>query len=446
MPSPTKSANGARTVLDLVPYNVEAEEWTLGSILQYPPCLADVMSFLKPEHFYRDLNRWVYQAMLSVAERGDPADFLVVRDELKRAGHEDEGADAAYLTRLVGVALSSSYVVHYARIVERDAIKRSALAMAEKIAMAAQEPELSADDVLNRVQQLVLDLSRPADEGLQHASLAVREWSKQQEDGKTAGQPTGFYDFDKATGGLKPGRLYVFAARPGQGKSAIMKDAAVYGLKRGLRVAVFTLEMSRVEWLQRVAAGETGIEYRAIEEDNLDADQYTQVSRVQAWADTAPLWIDHSGSLTPLELAVKVQREHLREPFGLVVVDYLQLMHAPGKESNRVQEVGAIARALKNLARDLNIPVVTASQMNRAFEYRTGEKKEPMLADLRESGDIEQSADVVTFLWTANPEEAEDGPRLVNLKIAKQRGGPLARFSLRFDAPAVRFQNLQRGL
>lgn len=431
----------------IVPFNVEAEEAVLGSVLLDPGALVQVLSFLKPEHFYRETDRWVYEAMLKAYAEERPPDFLIVRDALERMGRLEAVGGASFLTSLINVVPTSLHIEHYARLVERDAIRRAVIGASSQIATAAHETT-NADEVLAKVYEVVTSLERPQSTGLVHVGEAVKEWRDQLDNGGTPGQPTGFYEFDRMTGGLKRGKLYIVAARPGEGKSAWMKDVAVSFLKRNQKVGIFSLEMGKVEILQRIAAGELKIDFLRIEDGELERDEYLRILEVHDWAAQRPLWIDDSGTLTPLELRVKAQREHLRSPFDLVIVDYLQLMSVPGMEKNRVQEVTNIAQSLKALARTLQVPVVAASQMNREIEYRTGKDgkpAEPQLSDLREAGGIEQAADVVEFLWSADREAAEanpDAPRTVNGKIAKQRGGKRGRFSLLFQAPWTRFDNL----
>jgi replicative DNA helicase len=435
----------------IVPFNVEAEEAVLGSVLLDPSALPSVMTFLKPDHFYREQNRWVYEAMLRVQQEDRPPDFLIVRDALDRMGKLDDSGGGAYLTSLINAVPTSLHIEHYGRLVERDAIKRAVIGASSQMATAAHVDEASADEVLAKVYQIVTDLERPQSTGLVHVSAAVDEWRDQLDNGGTPGQPTGYYEFDRMTGGLKRGKLYIVAARPGEGKSALMKDWAVALIKRDLKVGYFSLEMGKVEILQRIAAGELRLEFQRIEDGELERDEYLRVLEVQDWARQRPLWMDESGTLSPLELLVKTRREHLKAPFDLLIVDYLQLMNVPGLERNRVQEVTNIAQSLKALARSLQIPVVVASQMSREIEYRSGKNgqpPEPQLSDLRESGGLEQAADVVLFIWSADKEAAEtnpDAPRVVNAKIAKQRGGKRGKFSLLFQAAWTRFDNLVRG-
>ncbi len=418
----------------LVPFNVEAEEAVLGSLMCDAEAIARVASFLKPEHFHVETNRWIYEAALALFERRDPLDYLTLGDELDRRGQLWTSDGRNLLTGLFNAVPTSVHIEHYGRIVERTAMNRTVIATGWEMSRLGYDESLSTNELIERAQSMVLALKPSADRGLLPASDGILEWSRLQDAGYEPGLKTGLGNFDRRTGGLKPGRLYVVAGGTGEGKSVFLKDAAVTFAKRGDKVGFFTLEMSRVEVLQRAAAGEMGIEYRRVEEGTLSTEEHSRILHAQTWLYDAPLLIDDSGSLTPTELVVKVQHEHLRAPFKLIVVDYLQLMSVPG-ERNRVQEVSAIARALKSLARDLNVPVLTASQISRAADDYT----EPSLRHLRESGDVGNSADVVMFLWSdkATPDPAK--PRVINATIAKQRGGPRGKFQLMFNAPSVRF-------
>ena len=432
-PAPAASQPGE----DIILANIEAEQWTLGAILNDPPAVHQVAPFLRPDHFYRETHGWIYQAMLRVTERGQACDPLMVKDELARMGKMEEVGGGIYLRQLCNQLGTWVSLPQYAELVMETAIKRAVLRAAEAAAEAAYDRKATGGEVLERAMHALLEVKQPQTRGLQHVAAAIDEWTRQEDAGTPPGLPTGFSDLDRPLGGLKPGRLYVIGARPGVGKSALAKDFARAFLHRGQRVAYFSLEMGAIEVSQRIIAAETRIDLKRVEEGGLGDDEYVALYRAKAWLSTAPLWIDDSGELSPLELRTAVQREHLQTPLSLVVVDYIQRLYVPGVEGNRVQEVGRISRALKALARDLGVPVVALSSFNRAVEYR-GKDSEPTMADLRESGDIESDADAVLLMWPA-----ADKPNVVNVKLAKQRNGPMGvSAELYFDKATVRFENL----
>lgn len=429
---------------DLVPSNPEAEEYTLSAILNYGECVHTVAPFLKSAHFQNEARGWIYEAMLSIAERGEQPDMMLVADELERMGRLDDVGGRLELRGLYNMPGGSPYTVEaYARRVVEAATKRAVILATKVMGEAAYDAGKSAEEVLEIAQQAILHIKQPTQRGLAHVSHALADWSTYEETGKTKGLDTGFPVLNAILGGLKPGRLYVVGAEPGTGKSALVKDIATACLKRGERVAMFNLEMSRMETVQRFVAAEKRLDLKRMEEDDLTTDEYQLMYQARAAYEAAPLYIDDSGSLTPLELRTKAQREHMVEPLKLIIVDYIQRMSVPGKEGNRVQEVGYISRSLKALAMSLNIPVIAISSFSRAPSQRkkaAGHKfDEPQLSDLRESGDIEFDADTVMLMWRADPDADKKEPGRVNIKIAKQRNGPTGFLQLYFTPACVRF-------
>ncbi len=377
----------------LVPANPEAEQAVLGSVLIDPDAVIRIAAFLKAEDFYQEKNGWIYQAILDLHERREPADFLTVTDELDRRRQLDEVGGPAYVMDLINAVPTAIHVEYYARIVERTSVLRKLIRAAGQIAQIAYE-ETSEDigEVVDRAEQIVFSV---AERRAKRDLVSVRELMGSVVDridylyhhrGEILGVPTGFKLLDKMLGGLQKSDLIILAARPGFGKTSLAISLAQNAARKyGKRIAVFSLEMSNEQLVQRMLAAETGIDSQRLRLGDIQGEEeWHKLMEAAGALSEAPIFIDDTPAVSAMELRTKARRLYAEHDLDLIVVDYLQLMQGDRRSENRVQEISAISRGLKGLARELNIPVLALSQLSRAVESR--QDKRPILSDLRESG------------------------------------------------------------
>ncbi len=430
-----------------VPHNREAEEAVVGAVLINPEAYYDISPFLQPDDFHIHRHRWIWEAFTSLHEQRIPVDLLTLSEELDRRGQLDEIGGRAYLTALVNQVPTSLNAVSYAHIVESHAIRRRMIGAANSIASVAYNEDLDVDNVMDEAEKAVFNVSErrlrrevePIRAVLSEYYDRIDELARRGEE--FYGVPTGFIDLDKKLGGLQPSDLLIIAGRPGQGKTSFLlsvaKNAALIHKKH---VAVFSLEMSNEQVAQRLIAQQTGIDSQRLRTGHLaEGDWSLFAQAIEVMSDTQ-IFLDDTPALTPLQLRAKSRRLHLEHQLDLILVDYLQLMTGDVHTENRVQEVSYISRNLKVLARELKVPVLAAAQLSRAVEQRSG--KEPQLSDLRESGSLEQDADVVMFLQ--KPEDWEHDATKKNamqLKISKHRNGPTGLIELVFRDELAQFVN-----
>lgn len=434
----------------LPPQNIEAEQSVLGSLLIDPDAIIAVSSFLYPDDFYRRVHGDIYAAMLALHERREPTDFVTVCDELERRGQLDDVGGPAYLTQLVNIVPTSVHVEHYAHIVERTAILRRLIDASGRIAGLAYQEQDEVDQIVDQAESILFEISqRRVHQSLTPIREVVSSYYDRieylhQHQGATGGLPTGFVDLDKLLDGLQKSDLIIVAGRPGMGKTSFALALALHAaLHQNGVVAIFTLEMSAEQLVQRFVASETGIDSQRLRVGNILDAEWESFARVSSRLAESAIYIDDTPSPTPMEIRTKARRLAAEHPMGLdlIIIDYLQLMQSDRRAENRVQEIAHISRALKGLARELNVPVVACSQLSRAVESRND--KRPILSDLRESGSIEQDADVVMFLYRDemyNPDT--DMQNIAEVIIAKHRNGPTGALSLRFNKALTRFENL----
>jgi replicative DNA helicase len=434
----------------LAPHNIEAEEAVLGSILINPDALFEVMSFLQADDFFIVRHAWIWEAMLQLHERRDPIDYLTVVNELEQMNRLAEMGGAAYILSLVNKTPSALNVEGYGRIVERMALRRRLIEAAGQIARVAHSEDTDIDDVVNRAEQAVFEVTeRRLTRDLVPIRQAVSEYfdhvsflARHQEE--VMGVPTGFIDLDRILGGLQKSDLLIVASRPGMGKTSLLNTVVINAARQHQRVAVFSLEMSNEQLVQRFVSGETNIPSNKLREGRLDERDWAQFVAATQRVGELPVHLDDTPALSTHDLRTKARRLHLEYGLDLIVIDYLQLMTTPYRTENRVQEISYISRSLKQVARELNIPVVAAAQLSRAVEQR--HDKRPLLSDLRESGSIEQDSDVVMFIYrdiyynTDSPE----GNR-AEIHIAKHRNGPTGIIDLVFIPEITQFQNAARA-
>ncbi|HEY8445945.1 MAG TPA: replicative DNA helicase [Thermomicrobiales bacterium] len=432
----------------LPPHNLEAEQSVLGSLLIDRDAIIKVASFLKPEDFYHSANGTIYQAILDLYNRREPTDFLTLSDELARKEQLDVIGGVAYLSSLLNAVPTAVHVEYYARIVERTATLRRLIDAGSQIVALGYREGVDTEEALDQAERILFDVSqrRSTREFESIADVLERFFDQidylQQHRGSVVGVPTGFADLDQLTGGLQRSDLIIVAARPSVGKTAFALGIA-YGaaVQHGRTVGVFSLEMSAEQLVQRLLATETGVDSHRLRLGQIDDHEWDRVSRAFGRLAEAPIFIDDTPGLSVMEVRTKARRLQAERGVDLIIIDYLQLMHGRRSE-NRVQEISEISRGLKGLARELNIPVIALSQLSRAVESRSDHR--PMLSDLRESGSIEQDADIVMFIYrdeVYDPNTERKG--IAEIIVAKHRNGPVGTINLRFFEKTARFADLE---
>ncbi len=433
------------------PHNVEAEESLLGAMLLSKDAIATAVETVRPGDFYKPAHAHLFEAIVTLYGAGEPVDPTTVAEALRRHDLLDAlGGKQAILRIQVGTPAASN-AGFYASIVADHALLRRLVAVGSEIAELGYTLPDDITESLDRAESLVFDVAnRRQTTSLRgiHAtlqdSLAHLELLFEHE-GQTTGVPTGFRGLDELLLGWQPSNLIVVAARPGQGKTAFALGSAVHAaVEVGRPVVFFSLEMGYLELTQRMLASEAGVNSRLLRTGRIPESDWTKISHAVGRLAEAPFYIDDNAHLTVMEMRAKCRRlKAMHGSLGLVVVDYLQLMSTPRRSENRQVEVSELSRGLKILARDLETPVMALSQLNRSLEYRTD--KRPMLADLRESGSIEQDADVVAFIYrddAYNPESTEKGT--AEIIVAKHRNGPTAKVRLAFLEHLTKFANMAR--
>lgn len=431
----------------VVPHHREAEEALLGSILINPDAYYDVAQFLKPDDFYIHRHRWIWEVFTRLHERREPIDFLTVTTELDQLGQLNEAGGPAYLTALINNVPTSLHAETYGHLVEQTGIRRRMLEAANQIARLAYQEDISVEMVMDEAEKQVFGVSeRRSTRDLEPIQVVLSDYYDRidelsKRDEEIFGVPTGFIDLDRLLGGLQGSDLLIIAGRPGMGKTAFMltvaKNAAQLHKKH---VAIFSLEMANEQLVQRLISQETGIDSHRLRTGKLTEDEWPVFAHAVEVLSGTRIFLDDTPSLTPLQMRTKCRRLHLEYGLDLVVVDYLQLMSSGSRSENRVQEVSYISRNMKVLARELNVPVLAAAQLSRAVEQRTD--KEPQLSDLRESGSLEQDADIVMFIHRPEMYEKDKlKQNIAQIKVAKHRNGPVGTVELIFRSNLARFEN-----
>ncbi|MEN4042242.1 MAG: replicative DNA helicase [Anaerolineaceae bacterium] len=412
------------------PHSREAEEAVLGAVLINPEVYYDIAQFLQPDDFFIVRNRWIWEAFTRLHDTRTPIDFLTVSQQLEEQNRIQEIGGSAYLMSLINQTPTSLHAEAYGRIVESNAIRRRMLASANELARLAHNRQQSVDALLDEAEKSIFGLSerrvrhdlQPIQNVLGEVYDRVDQLSRRSED--IYGVPTGLIDLDRLLGGLQKSDLLIVAGRPGMGKTgfllSIAKNAAQ---KHKKHVAMFSMEMSNEQLVQRLIAQETGIDTQRLRSGKLSEDEWPLFTHaIEVLSDTH-IYLDDTPAITPLQLRTKCRRLHLEFELDLIMVDYLQLMSSDSRSENRVQEVSFISRNLKVLARELDVPVLAAAQLSRAVEQRAD--KRPMLSDLRESGSLEQDSDIVMFIHRPDALE-KDSPRqnIAEIIVAKHRNGP----------------------
>jgi len=436
----------------LLPQNIEAECGVLGSIIIDPEAIVQVEEFLFPDDFYRDAHRTIYEVIIQLYEQRQPADFITICDELERRNKLEDVGGASYITSLINLVPTSGNVEYYGRIVERNAILRRLIEAAGQIAAVAYQEE-DADVALDKAEQLIFNISQRharSDFALLRDILAEYMNKRDQlheRRGTIVGVPTGFTDLDHLTGGLQKSDLIILAARPAIGKTSLaLTMAHNTAIKHQRSVAIFSLEMSKEQLVQRLLSMDAAIDQQRLRTGWIEDDEWERIVYAMGTLSEANIWIDDTAGISTVEMRSKARRLHAERNIDLIIVDYLQLMQSmsgSGKRNeNRVQEISEISRNLKSLARELNVPVLALAQLSRAVESR--QSKVPQLSDLRESGSIEQDSDIVMFIYrddVYNPET--ERKNIADIIVAKHRNGPVGTISLYFQASQTRFHDLE---
>jgi replicative DNA helicase len=451
--SPVSSSTGsAEPALRQAPWSPEAEQAVLGAMLLDQDAALKAVQLLEDAAFYRDAHRRLFRAMAEIIDRGDVLDPVVLRDTLSRRGDLEAAGGLEYIAELLDTVPTAANIEFHARIVRDKALLRRLIDVGSQLVQAAYEGRHDVPTLLDEAEQRVFEVSNAR--GTQEV-VRIKElmWlamerieARDRGDESVRGVPSGFTDLDEKTNGFQRSDLIIVAARPSMGKTSFcLNVAANAALEHKVPVAVFSLEMSRDQLVERLLAAEAFVDLHRLRSGGLRADDYPKLSRAAGLLGTAPIWIDDTPALTLLELRSKARRLKAEHDVGLFVVDYLQLIRGSTRAESRQEEISYISRSLKALARELETPVIALSQLSRAPEQRGGDRR-PMLSDLRDSGAIEQDADLVVFIYRAEMyqgiverDEGEEG--LAEVIVAKHRNGPTGTIKLAFLKQHTRFEN-----
>lgn len=431
------------------PQNLEAEASVLGGILLENDAINRVLELLRPEDFYRESHRKIFRAMIELSDRNEPADLITLSDCLNAKGELEAVGGTAYLASLTATVPTAANIAYYARIVREKAILRHLISAATEIASRGYEDQGNVDEFLDSAEKVIFEISEKkikssfvmVGDMIRDSIKMVEKLYERKE--LVTGVPTGFKEFDKLTAGLQPSELIVVAGRPSMGKTAFCLNVAAHAAFAGIGVAVFSLEMAKEQLVLRMLCCEARIDHSKVRSGYLADREFPALVMAAGRLAETPIYIDDTPAISVLELRAKARRliRDRERKVGLIIVDYLQLMRGMGNAPNREQEISEISRSLKALAKELTVPVIAISQLNRRVEDR-GDKR-PMMADLRESGAIEQDADVIAFIYrdeVYNPKSQEEG--VAEIIVSKQRNGPVGTVQLAFLKQYTRFENL----
>lgn len=426
------------------PQNIEAEEAVIGSMLIEQSAVISALEMLTPDDFYKENHRIIFRQMAEIADKLQPVDLVTLSDALRAEGALDKIGGAAELARLANFVPTAANVEYYAKIVSEKATLRRLIGTATQIAATAYSSQYEVDEILDKAEESIFRISQGrTDHGyIQLKDVLVEAMEKLEylasNKGDVIGLPSGLSDLDNLTLGFQPSDLIILAARPSVGKTSLgLNIARNVAIKADCTVIIFSLEMSREQVAQRLLCSESAINSQKLRSGFISGDdEWRRLSIALGRLGEAKIFIDDTPGISVMELRAKARRVKAEHGLGLVVIDYLQLMRAR-KQENRQQEISEISRSLKGLARELNVPVIAMSQLSRAVEQR--QDRRPMLSDLRESGAIEQDADVVMFLYT-DPELEQSNA--IELNVAKQRNGPTGSIKLFFSREVCRFGDL----
>jgi len=432
-----------------VPGNVEAERSVLGALLLHPDALGDISQIVKPPDFYAPRHRVIYQALLECYDEHSTADPIMVEEALSKNGHLEEAGGRDGLLDLAACVVTAAGVYYHAEIIREKAILRQLLETSLDISRMAYESNCEAKDLLDEAERRIFEIARlSVNTDISDISTILQETFSRIEllrerKGRLTGLETGFHDLDDYTSGLQGGELIILAARPSMGKTSLALNLTERVASRGNGVVLFSLEMSKLQIIQNMLCARAQIDGLALRKGRITDAQMRRLQDEAAGLYESDLFVDDSAGLSVTALRAKCRRLKSRYDIKMVVVDYLQLLSAGGRVESRQQEISTISRSLKSLARELNVPVIALSQLNREVESRDDHR--PRMSDLRESGAIEQDADVIMLLHREEYfNQTEENAGMAQLIIAKQRNGPTGELTLRFFRNYMRFENFQR--
>ncbi|MFY9506373.1 MAG: replicative DNA helicase [Caldicoprobacterales bacterium] len=442
----------ARQIQNIQPHSIEAEQSVLGSMLLDNEAVAAALEELEGQDFYLEAHKEIFETILDIYDRGNPVDLVTVIEGLKQRGSLEAVGGSIYVSDLSVSVPSTANVGYYIKIIEEKSILRKLIKASNEIIRDSYEASEDLDIIIDSAEKKIFDISqrKNARSFEQVKTILLETYNKIEElsknKGKIVGVETGFRDFDLRTSGLNASDFILVAARPSMGKSSFAVNIAQYAaVHNQVPVAIFSLEMSKDQLVQRMLSSEANVELQKIRSGDLDEGDWLRLVQAAEPLSNAPIFIDDTPAITAMEIRSKARRLKLEHGLGLIVIDYLQLMAGRGRYESRQQEVSEISRSLKALARELDVPVVALSQLSRAPEARQDHR--PMLSDLRESGAIEQDADIVIFLYRDeyyNPETEKKN--IAEAIIAKQRNGPTGTVELVWLGPFTKFANYERTL
>ncbi|MFQ5840082.1 MAG: replicative DNA helicase [Candidatus Methylomirabilales bacterium] len=436
------------------PQNLEAEIAVLGAILLDNAALLRALEVLLPDHFYKPAHRIVFSACVDLFERNEPVDTVTLANELERRGRLEEVGGRAFIASLVDTVPTAANINYHAKIVREKSLLRSLISSATGILTAAYQEQEGVDEILDESERAIFEVSK---DRIRIAFRQVKSILKSTfeyieglyaRESRVTGVPTGFKEFDEMTGGFQNAELIIIAGRPSMGKTSFgLNIAAHAAIHENVGVGVFSLEMSAQQVVQRLLCAEAGVEAYRLRTGRLSPkEHWAKLTTAAGTLSEAKIYLDDAASMSVLELRAKARRLKAESNVGLIMIDYLQLLSGRGRVENRQQEISEICRSLKALAKELEIPIMALSQLSRAVEAR--EEKRPQLADLRESGAIEQDADLVAFIYRPgyykalrNPNEEEN--LLAQIIVAKQRNGPTGSVDLVFRREFMKFENAE---
>lgn len=447
--------NPTQQNLRMPPQNVEAEQSVLGALMLDKDAIIKVANILHPGDFYKDAHNLIYEAMIELYEQREPLDVLSLSNRLEEKGQLEKAGGSSYLATLVNSVPSSSNVTHYAKVVQKKSTLRKLINVANEITELGYKEEEDVEKLLDTAEQKLFSVSQkyikqdfvPIKKILEDAFNRIDELHKG--DHKLRGVPTGYPDMDNILAGFQKSDLVILAARPSIGKTTLALDLArQIATKEKVPVGIFSLEMSADQLIDRMLAAQANVDLWRLRTGKLKTgdgdDDFERIGQAMGILSEAPIFIDDTGSANVMELRTMARRLQSEHNVGVIIIDYLQLMEGRnGGRDNRVNEISEISRALKQLARELNIPILALSQLSRSVESRSPQI--PKLSDLRESGSIEQDADIVMFLYREDREKPDTpNKNIVEVHIAKHRNGPVGKLSLYFQENSTTFKSLER--
>lgn len=430
------------------PQNLEAEQSVLGSMLIDREAIVIASELVRPTDFYREGHQKIFEAMLALSERGEPVDLITLSEELEQQNLLETVGGISYLTTLANIVPTAANVSYYARIVQEKAVLRSMINTATQIVSRCFEAKDDVEEILDDAEKAIFEIAqRSTPQGFSSMKEILKSaferidqlWENK---GGVTGVPTGFPDLDNLTCGLQNADLIIIAARPSMGKTTLALNIAQHiAVNEGLPVAIFSLEMSKEQLVQRMLCAQAGIDAQRLRRGFLTEEDYPKLTKAAGPLAEAPIFIDDTAAISVLEMRAKARRLKAEHGLAAIFVDYLQLMRGNGRAENRQQEISSISRSLKALAKELDVPVVALSQLSRAVEQR--EKKRPILSDLLESGGIEANADLVAFIYREGYYNQEiENRHDTEIIIAKQRNGPVGSVHLYFKENLNKFVSI----